>query len=328
MRFGVLLNMGAHLGATPAEVFTLTLAQAALAEDLDYDELWVTEHHFIRFGINPSALTTAAFLLGRTRSIRIGTSVVLSPLCHPVELAERAALLDQLSNGRFELGLGRGGYRRDYERLDADFGRWDDEPHATVNQLLDLWSAPPGSDSAIQPAVRTVPNPAVLMATSSEAGLKCAAVNSLALQHYFATPVAARVAVEQRYRDISGDAGPDHLHTVIAIVHDAPDARDRLEASLRQSFRDGDHPHVPHATNRHLGPDGTPVGADQMAKMVADAAIIGPVGQVVDELGDFVLDTGARRVAVYHEAIGHPAMTLESLEGFAEYVIPQLAPGR
>ena len=38
--------MGAHLGATPAEVFTLTLAQAALAEDLDYDELWVTEHHF------------------------------------------------------------------------------------------------------------------------------------------------------------------------------------------------------------------------------------------------------------------------------------------
>src|ERR1044071_3751281 len=99
MRFGVLLNMVSPLGATARAVATLTLAQAQLAEDLDYDELWVTEHHFIRFGINPSALTTAGFLLGRTTRIHVGTSVVLSPLCHPVELAERTALLDQLSGG-------------------------------------------------------------------------------------------------------------------------------------------------------------------------------------------------------------------------------------
>lgn len=317
--------MGATAGATPAEIFALTLAQAGLAEELQYDELWVTEHHFIRFGINPSALTTAGFLLGRTRSIHVGTSVVLSPLCHPVELAERTALLDQLSNGRFQLGLGRGGYRRDYEVLGVDVARWDDEPQATVNRLLDLWS--PGGDHEIQPPLRTHPNPPLLMATSSDPGLKCAAANSLALQHYFATPGSARVALENRYRDMCNDTVPDHLHTVIAIVHDAPDARDQLEAALRQSFREGEHPHVPQAPDRHLGPDGTPIDPDAMATMVAAGAIIGSVGQVVDELGDFICDTGARRIAVYHEAIGDAATTLESLESFAEYVIPQLAPG-
>ena len=134
--------MGAALGETPEDIFDSTLSQASLAEELHYDELWVTEHHFIRFGINPSALTTAAFLLGRTHTIRVGTSVVLSPLCHPVELAERTALLDHLSHGRFELGLGRGGYRRDYELLDIDFTRWDDEPQATATRLLDIWSTP------------------------------------------------------------------------------------------------------------------------------------------------------------------------------------------
>lgn len=318
MRFGVLLNMGASLGATADDVIDLTVTQAELAEELGYDELWVTEHHFIRFGINPSALTAAAFLLGRTRTIRVGTSVVLSPLCHPVELAERAALLDQLSGGRFELGLGRGGYRRDYELLDLDVARWNDEPHASVDRLLDLWSG-----STVQPPPRTRPHPPLLMATSSAAGLKCAAANGLALQHYFATPASARVALEQRYRDICG-TDPDHLHTVIAIVDDSPDARERLNAALRVSFRDGDHPHVPQAPARHPGPDGRPLDSDAMAELTAADAIIGSVGQVVDELGDFLLQTGARRVAVYHEAIGDPARTLESLRTFGDHVIPQL----
>lgn len=321
MRFGVLLNAGAVLGATPADVFDLTARQAELAEDLGYDDLWVTEHHFIRFGINPSSLTTAAFLLGRTRTIRVGTSVVLSPLCHPVELAERAALLDQLSGGRFELGLGRGGYRKDYERLDIDFTRWDDEPHGTAERLLDLWA----SDTDLQPPPRTGPHPPISLATSSDAGVKCAATNGLALQHYFATPAAARVALEQRYRQAAGDTQVDHLHTVIALVDEAPDARDRLAAALSNSFREGNHPHVPQAPERHLGPDGTPLDPDAMAQMVAGQAIIGSVGRVVDELADFLLHTGARRVAVYHEASGDPERTVRSLRDFADHVIPQFA---
>lgn len=326
MQFGVLLNLGAILGDTTEEVFDLTLTEAELAEQLGYDELWVTEHHFIRFGINPSALTTAAFLLGRSHRIRVGTSVVLSPLCHPVELAERAALLDQLSGGRFALGLGRGGYRRDYERLDVEFARWDDEPQSSAQQLVDIWTSPRTPDLDIQPAPLSDPHPPVLLATTSDAGVQCAARNGLALQHYFATPAAARVAVEERYAGWRDDPteGPHHLHTLITLVTEDPTARDRLKAALRRSFHDGAHPHVPQSSDRHLGPDGTPFDPDQMADMVGDNAIIGSPAQVVDELGSFIAATNANRITIYHEAIADRETTLRSLEDFAQLVIPQL----
>lgn len=316
--------MGAVLGATPEAIFGLTLEQADTAEQLGYADLWVTEHHFIRFGINPSALTTAAFLLGRTRRIRVGTAVVLSPLCHPIELAERAALLDQLSAGRFELGLGRGGYRRDYEVFGVDFARWDEEPHFSARRLLDAWTRPP---TDVQPRQRTLPHPNLLLATTSAPGIAYAARNGLALQHYFATPAPQRVEIETRYRELRGesDSGPEHLHTLIVIVDGTPGRRDQLAGALRRSFRDGDHPHVPQAGDPHRGPDGEPLGPDAMAGYVAQNAIVGPPSQVVDELGRFIETTGARRIAVFHEAIADPTVSINSLEDFALLVAPQLA---
>ncbi|MEM7018265.1 MAG: LLM class flavin-dependent oxidoreductase [Pseudomonadota bacterium] len=102
--YGIFLNMGANLGKTPEDVFQLTLEQAMLAEELGFHDLWLTEHHCIPFGINPSAITASAFLLGKTSRIRVGTAVTLSPLYHALEIAERTALLDQFSGGRFDLG--------------------------------------------------------------------------------------------------------------------------------------------------------------------------------------------------------------------------------
>ncbi len=314
----------------PDAVFDLTLEQAASAEQLGYDELWVTEHHFIDFGINPSAPTSAAFLLGRTSKIRVGTAVALAPLYHPIELAERAALLDQLSHGRFMLGLGRGGYRRDYDVFGVDLARWDDEPQSSAQCLLDVWSAShsptPGRTAEVQPPVRSRPHPELLLATSSASGVEFAARYGFALQHYFATPAASRVELEARYRELCGQDRPipEHLHTLIVIVDDAVDCRDRLAAALRRSFRDGDHPAVPQAVNRHVGPDGEPVDRDTMAQMVADDAIVGSPARVVDELGGFIETTGARRIAVYHEAIADPATTMKSLRDFALHVVPQL----
>ncbi|MBJ7464789.1 MAG: LLM class flavin-dependent oxidoreductase [Mycolicibacterium sp.] len=322
LRFGVLLNMGSGVAATPQGVFDLTLRQSATAEELGYADLWVTEHHFIDFGINPSALTTAGFLLGRTQRIRVGTAVVLSPLRHPVELAERAALLDQLSGGRFDLGLGRGGYRRDFDILEVDFARWDDEPLASAQRLLHLWAGAPGAIN-IQPPPHTQPHPPLLLATSSTAGVEFAARNQLALQHYFATPVPQRLAVEAAYREFQGET-PAHLHTLIVIVDGTAGRRDQLAAALRRSFRAGEHPHVPQAVNRHIGPDGRPADSAAMAEQVAANAIIGSPAQVVDELGAFIDNTGARRIAIYPEAIADAAVTLTSLEDFAELVAPQL----
>lgn len=90
------------------ELYAEQLAQTQLAEDLGYDEIWLTEHHFSEDGYSPSLFPLAAAIAARTNRIRIGFFLLLLPLHHPVEVAESAAAVDLISNGRLDLGVGLG----------------------------------------------------------------------------------------------------------------------------------------------------------------------------------------------------------------------------
>jgi probable F420-dependent oxidoreductase len=113
-------------------------AGARLAESLGYDSLWVGEHHvtdrtfFENFG-------TLAYLAGVTDSIRIGTSVCLAPLHHPVLLAERVATLDVLSDGRFTFGVAAGYREAEFEALGVDHSTRGDRLDETLDILEALW---------------------------------------------------------------------------------------------------------------------------------------------------------------------------------------------
>jgi len=99
------------------EIYAQTLRQIAWAETIGYDDVWLTEHHFCEDGHAPSILPLAAAVAARTERIRIGTSVLLLPLYHPVRVAEDAATIDILSNGRFELGVGVGYRPQEFKGL-------------------------------------------------------------------------------------------------------------------------------------------------------------------------------------------------------------------
>ncbi|KAF1049500.1 LLM class flavin-dependent oxidoreductase [Xylophilus sp.] len=93
----------------PAQALHDTLALFAAAESWGYDSGWVAQHHFgVESGRLPSPLVLLAAAAERTRRLRLGTAVVVLPLEQPLRLAEDAAVVDALSDGRLELGLGAG----------------------------------------------------------------------------------------------------------------------------------------------------------------------------------------------------------------------------
>ena len=103
-----------------ADLYQAHFEQIRWAETIGYDDVWLTEHHFCADGHAPSILPLAAAVAAMTKTIRIGTGVMLLPLHHAVRVAEDAATIDIISNGRFELGVGVGYRPQEFAGLGVD----------------------------------------------------------------------------------------------------------------------------------------------------------------------------------------------------------------
>jgi putative FMN-dependent luciferase-like monooxygenase len=108
LRLGFLTHL--HVGADAADSYRVALELFETAEALGYDSGWVAQHHFLNGGGRlPSTLTFLAAAAQRTTRLQLGTAIVILPLEDPVRVAEDAAVVDTLSGGRLQLGLGTGG---------------------------------------------------------------------------------------------------------------------------------------------------------------------------------------------------------------------------
>src|SRR6185369_1625228 len=113
MRLGLYYDLRDPGGARSwARVYAAALDRIGWADRAGIGAIWVTEHHGFADGYLPAPLTFCAAIAARTSRARIGTAVVVGPLIPPPALAEQAAVVDILSDGRLELGLGAAGGRR------------------------------------------------------------------------------------------------------------------------------------------------------------------------------------------------------------------------
>jgi len=108
MRFGSFYFFQLPPGRSANQVIQQELEQVVWAEELGFDRVWFTEHHFIEYGlaVDPAMLAAAAAM--RTRRVRIGLAAAILPFHNPIRLAEQLAMVDNLSNGRLDVGVGRG----------------------------------------------------------------------------------------------------------------------------------------------------------------------------------------------------------------------------
>ena len=135
MEFGMFMEFGTRTGASEQDAFSEGFALVDAAESWGLDGAWLAELHF-----NPgrsvlsSPITIASSIATRTKSLRIGMAVYVLPLNNPIRIAEEVATIDQISEGRFELGIGRSGFPRAYDVYGIPY----DESRARFDEALQI----------------------------------------------------------------------------------------------------------------------------------------------------------------------------------------------
>jgi alkanesulfonate monooxygenase SsuD/methylene tetrahydromethanopterin reductase-like flavin-dependent oxidoreductase (luciferase family) len=136
-----------------AEVYAAALDRIAGAEALGLPAVWVTEHHGFADGYLPAPLTFAAAVAARTRTLRIGTGIVVAPLTHPQTLAEQAAVVDLVSGGRLELGLGAGWRAEEFTAFGAEHRTRYETLEHSARTIPELWASGAATPAPVQSPV-------------------------------------------------------------------------------------------------------------------------------------------------------------------------------
>ena len=133
-------------GGTIQQFFTRLLDLLSQSEAAGFDSAWINEHHFHAFGgMMPCPAVALAAIAARTTRIRLGTSIAITPLHNPIETAEIYAMLDQVSGGRLEFGVGSGYLKHDYDVLGVSWAEGHERLFESLQVVVQAWQHQPFS---------------------------------------------------------------------------------------------------------------------------------------------------------------------------------------
>jgi natural product biosynthesis luciferase-like monooxygenase protein len=254
MQFGIfsLPTYFPEIDGTITDFYQHILQLLEDSERLGFDTAWVNEHHFHTYGgMIPAPPVLLAALAARTTRIRLGTSVALLPLQHPLATAEAYAMLDQVSGGRLEFGIGRGFMRYDYQTLGVPWAEGQDRAVECIEIIRKAWQERPFSHrgghyafdqvSVWPPPLQTPHPPIWLAATSTPESFSWAGREGFQLLTViYLLTVDELAALIERYREAAAAAGrpPESLristHLQVYCREDGDAARREGEQAIRR----------------------------------------------------------------------------------------------
>jgi alkanesulfonate monooxygenase SsuD/methylene tetrahydromethanopterin reductase-like flavin-dependent oxidoreductase (luciferase family) len=177
MDFGIFLDFQLRKGGTQQEAFRESFELVDLADEMGLDTVWLAESHFNQNRPLAAQLVIASSIATRTKRLRVGTAVQVLPLVHPLRIAEEAATVDQISKGRFELGVGRSGNVRAYEAMGIDYEESRERFQEALDIIMKSWSGEPFSyqgkynhitNATVSPLPYQKPHPKVRIASTTD----------------------------------------------------------------------------------------------------------------------------------------------------------------
>ncbi|KAB8196493.1 LLM class flavin-dependent oxidoreductase [Nonomuraea phyllanthi] len=324
MRIGVFVLAAQFPGQEPGRVLADAAELIVAAEEAGFDDAWIAEHHFMSYGVCPSATTLAAVAIGRTTRIGLGTAVSVLSTHHPVALAEQAAMLHHLSGGRFTLGVGRGGPWVDLEVFGTGLARYERGFGESLDLLLGaLTGGPVAADGEFFRfgEVRVVP-PAPLrpvVACTSESSVGLAAERGLPMLLGMHIGDADKAALVADYAARGGSAR-EHVAAGVAHVADSTEQAVReIKESLPRWLEPGLAGYVP--------VDGRPRPSRDVPKYVDLLTRIHPVGSAEHCAATLLRtaeSTGIERFVLLVEGMGEHRRTLENVRRLGAEVLPMV----
>ncbi|TXH32394.1 MAG: LLM class flavin-dependent oxidoreductase [Rhodospirillaceae bacterium] len=212
MKFSLAINLERMSPSTDMrDVMRHTLDMVQMAERGGFEIAWAAEHHAIEMTIAPNPFQILGWWGSHTSTIRLGTAVVVAPYWHPIRVAGEAAMLDLMTGGRLEFGIGCGAYQREFNRMAGGLKAQESVPYMLemlplVKQLWEgdvehhgkYWSFPKAT-SCPKPLQK---NPPVWVAARNPVSFDWAVANDCNIMTWAMTRDFAEVeAYKQRFED-------------------------------------------------------------------------------------------------------------------------------
>jgi alkanesulfonate monooxygenase SsuD/methylene tetrahydromethanopterin reductase-like flavin-dependent oxidoreductase (luciferase family) len=217
------------------------------AEALGFLGTFVVEHHFTGYGQVSATLNLLTWLGARTKSLRLGTAVMVLPWHNPVLLAEQAATLDLLSGGRLDFGIGTGYRYNEFVGFDLAMDEAREKFEESIDVILKAWTSnEPFSHKGkywtfknivVEPPPFRKPHPAVWMGAGSERSIRDVArrgFNLLLGQYSSPTDVARNIAIFRGAVEAKGEQWDPMRVGVTRALYVTDDSREREQALQRR----------------------------------------------------------------------------------------------